>query len=71
MPQAGICLDERPPHFCPLGALAAEDHGDGWGDRGSFGETGCFELAVLPDAQMPAGEAVLGARLGYTRLHEH
>lgn len=51
MPEARIREDEPLPHLCPLGSLAAEDHREGWEDRGGLGETGCFELAILPDGK--------------------
>jgi len=53
MPEARIRLDEILPHPCPLGTLAAENHRNGRRNRGSLGEIGCFELAILPNGKCP------------------
>lgn len=56
MPEARLRLDKLLSHLCPLGPLATEDHRNGRGNRGGFGETGCLELAILPDGKCPVGK---------------
>jgi hypothetical protein len=56
VPETCIRLDEILSHACPLGTLAAENHRNGRRDRGSLGESGCLELAVLPNGECPLGK---------------